>query len=76
MSEIDANKIEELRGLMQQDAWGDVPFSGYVLRSEVRPALPALLDAILAVIEQYRAILPGLAAAAAIEIGVIARDAK
>ena len=41
-----------------------------------REARAAAIEKARAVIEQYRAILPGLAAAAAIEIGAIARDAK
>lgn len=41
-----------------------------------REARITAIEKARAVIEQYRAILPGLAAAAAIEIGAIARDAK
>jgi len=41
-----------------------------------REARTAAIENARAVIEQYRAVLPGLAAAAAIEIGAIARDAK
>lgn len=41
-----------------------------------REARTAAIEKARAIIEQYRALLPGLAAAAAIEIGAIARDAK
>jgi len=41
-----------------------------------REARTAAIENARAVIEQYRAILPGLAAAVAIEIGTIARDAE
>lgn len=41
-----------------------------------REARTAAIENARAVIEQYRAILPGLAAAAAIEVGIIARDAE
>ena len=41
-----------------------------------RKARTAAIENARAVIEQYRAILPGLAAAVAIEIGTIARDAE
>ena len=41
-----------------------------------REARAEAIEKASAVIEQYRAILPGLAAAAAIEVGIIARDAE
>lgn len=41
-----------------------------------REARAEAIEKARAIIEQYRATLPGLAAAAAIEIGAIARDAK
>lgn len=41
-----------------------------------RKARTEAIEKASAVIEQYRAILPGLAAAAAIEVGIIARDAE